>query len=204
MSGPLTRLRDDARWVLGRPLTDTETASICKYLNLLIKWQRSQRLVSRADPEWIVDNVIIDSLMFTRALPVGVSDLCDVGSGAGIPGIPLRIVLSDSSVTLLEARRRRASFLSAAVRELGLGGLHVVNARLEQVVTELAGRFDAVVMRCAGSPESLTVAASALLRPGGVLVASGPPTASPVSMGEWIEVEGPRGRSRRLWRYRPA
>ena len=201
MTDAAARLASGAATALGRPLTDRETADMIKYLNLLIKWHRSQRLVSSAEPAWIVDNVLLDSLLFTRALPAGVSDLCDVGSGAGIPGIPLKIVLPALNVTLIEARQRRASFLSAVVRELALSRCRIISSRLEQVADELAGGFDAVVMRCAGSLADLLPPATRLLRPGGLVVASGPPQASPLPIGEWLEVHGPRG-PRRFWRYR--
>jgi 16S rRNA (guanine527-N7)-methyltransferase len=196
------RLASGAVAALGRPLTDSETSAMTKYLNLLVKWQRSQRLVSSAEPAWIVDNVLLDSLLFTRALPAGVSDLCDVGSGAGIPGVPLKIVLPALNVTLIEARQRRASFLSAVVRELALSRCRIISSRLEQVAEELAGSFDAVVMRCAGGLADLLPHVTRLLRPGGLVIASGPPQASPLLIGEWLEIQGPRG-LRRFWRYRP-
>jgi 16S rRNA (guanine527-N7)-methyltransferase len=167
-------------------------------MNILIKWQRSHRLIGSAEPQWIVDNVLIDSLLFARVLPEGLTTLCDVGSGAGIPGIPLKIVMPGTEVSLLESRHRRASFLAAAVRELPLRGCRVINRRLEDVTSELAGQFQAVVMRCAGDPLRLVDQIGALLTPGGVIVASGPPVASHIQLGEWIEVEG----IRRFWRYR--
>ena len=55
--------------------------------------------------------------MFLRALPAGVKSIADLGSGAGVPGIPIKIVNPEIKVTLIESRERRASFLSAAVRE---------------------------------------------------------------------------------------
>jgi 16S rRNA (guanine527-N7)-methyltransferase len=158
-------------------------------------------LIGSADPLWIIDNVIIDSLLFSRALPPHFASLCDVGSGAGIPGIPLKVVMPWVDVTLVESRARRASFLAAAIRELKLSECHVVNQRLEDAYDELRGRFDAVVMRCAGNPVELVASISSLLRPGGIMVASGPPTPSDVRVGEWLEVAGPRG-VRRFWRYR--
>jgi 16S rRNA (guanine527-N7)-methyltransferase len=172
-------------------------------MKLLIKWQKTQRLVGSSDPDWIIDNVIVHSLLFTRALPTNVSTLCDVGSGAGVPGIPLKAVLPEVAVTLIEARARRASFLSAAIRELPLEGCRLINQRVEDVGEENAGRFDAVVMRCAGNPTELTASTSRLLRPGGIIVASGPPTASALSAGEWLVIDGPHG-PRRFWIYRAA
>ena len=185
---------------LGRPVTPAETDTLHKYLNLLIKWQRSQRLVGSDEPMWIVDNVIVDSLLFQHALPAGVARLADVGSGAGIPGIPLAVVLSQAAVTLIEARQKRGSFLATAIRELSLRNCTLVNRRLEDVREELAGRFDAVVLRCAGSPISLLPDLRGILVRGGVVVASGPPERVELSVGSWLEVEGPNG-MRRLWVY---
>ena len=169
-----------------------------KYLQLLFKWQRSQRLVGSADPDWIVDNILLDSLLFVRLLPPGARRILDVGSGAGVPGVPLKIVLADAAFTLLEARAKRVSFLSAVVRELALRECEVVNARLETIRAERSGDFDAVVMRCAGDPTTFSVAATAMLRAGGVVIATGPPKSRRTSTGDWREVHGPRGR-RLFW-----
>jgi len=186
---------------LGRPVTDAERDSLHKYLNLLIKWQRSQRLVGSDEPSWIVDNVIVDSLLFSRAVPAGVRSVADVGSGAGIPGIPLAIVLPQVEVTLIEARQKRASFLAAAIRELALQNCRLVNHRLEDVGRQqLGARVDAVVMRCAGSPTALIPQVLQILAPGGVVVASGPPRRTAIALGSWLEIEGP-DRTRLFWVY---
>ena len=194
-------LRLKAARALLRSLTTSEVDQAIKYLKLLIKWQSSQRLVGSSDPAWIIDNLIADSLLFTRALPPGVSTLCDLGSGAGLPGVPLKIVMPDVDVTLLESRARRASFLSAVVRELPLMGCHVVNRRLEDFSRDLTSQFDAVVMRCAGDPVALVDQIVPIVVPGGIVVASGPPKPTALTAGEWLEVDGPTGR-RRLWLYR--
>jgi len=137
-------------------------------------------------------------LLFVRLLPSGVRRILDVGSGAGVPGVPLKIVLGDTAVTLLEARAKRVSFLAAVVRELALPECEVVNARLETMRTRRAGDFDAIVMRCAGDPAALSETAAPLLRPGGIVIASGPPRSRQTSTGSWREVDGPLGR-RLFW-----
>jgi 16S rRNA (guanine527-N7)-methyltransferase len=185
---------------LGRSPTAVESAMLYKYVKLLIKWQKSQRLIGSDKPTWIVDNVIVDSLLFTRALPAGILRLADVGSGAGVPGIPLAVVLPQAHMTLIEARQKRGSFLAAAVRELALRNCKLLNQRLEAVSESLAEAFDAVVMRCAGRPTALAAQVRGILAPGGVIVASGPPTSTEVDFGEWLEVKGP-DRVRRFWVY---
>ena len=154
-----------------------------------------------SDPAWIVERIFLDSLLFLRLLPPTARQILDVGSGAGVPGIPLKIVMAETGFTLLEARAKRVSFLSAVVRELALRECEVVNTRLESLPAERAGRYDAVVMRCAGDPTELCGLALPLLKPAGVIVASGPPRPRPTSVGEWRDVEGPLGR-RLYWIYK--
>src|SRR5918992_1358518 len=113
-------LAGGAREILGRPLSQSEAALFYKYMTLLIKWSSTHRMIGWAEPLWIVENLFLDSLLFLRILPPDIRSVMDLGAGAGIPGIPLKIVCSELHVTLLEARRRRAFFLSTVVRELGL------------------------------------------------------------------------------------
>lgn len=187
-------LRSGARDILGRPLADDQAAQLLKYLELLVKWQKIQRLVGPGDPAGIVE-LLLDSLLFTRVLPPGVERLMDLGSGAGLPGIPLGIVLPSTAVTLVEARQKRVSFLSTVIRELRLGAVQVRNSRAESLPAELEGSFDAVVMRCAGSLESMIPLAARFARPGGCVIASGPPDAEPLAQGVWTKVALP-GRDR--------
>ena len=190
MTGALEALSRGGDAILGRPLTTIQLRQFDNYLTLLVKWQKSQRLIGSSKPEWIVENLFLDSLLFLRVLPSPLGSLLDLGSGAGIPGIPLKIVGPAVRLVLVESRQRRASFLSSAVRELGLLDTRVVGGRVEEHMDELAGRFDAVVMRCAGDPERLLLTAAELVSAGGIVVATGPPTSRPLSMGEWVTVDG--------------
>jgi len=163
----------------------------------LLKWQKTQRLVGSADPRWIIEHLFLDSLLFLKVLPAHVGSLLDLGAGAGVPGIPIKLVRRDLALVLVESRRRRASFLSAVIRELGLDGVRVINARAEKIRERI--EVDAVVMRCAGPVEELRAAARTFVRPGGMIVAAGPPEARPSGAGHWIEVADPvSGRGRRF------
>jgi 16S rRNA (guanine527-N7)-methyltransferase len=199
VTDPLALLRRGAAVSLGRPLEDREADLFEKYLHLLTKWSNTERLVGSTSPRWIVENVFLDSLTFLRLVPEGTLSLLDMGSGAGVPGVPIKIVRPELSLTLLESRRRRASFLSTVVRELPLPGVRVLHDRAEAVKTELAEAFDVVVMRCAGDVASLVPLASDLVVSGGRVVASGPPRPGRAPIGEWVTVEaGDTGRSRRF------
>jgi 16S rRNA (guanine527-N7)-methyltransferase len=102
----------------------------------------------------------------------------------------LKIVRSELRVTLLESRQRRASFLSTVSRELGFEDVRVVCARAEDATQELGGSFDAVVARCAGHPDQVIALGERFVRPGGVVVVSGPPRPTSLRLGEWITTEG--------------
>lgn len=196
--GPaLEILADGAHGILGRPLTPTEKAQFSKYLNLILNWHKVTRLVGSGEPVWIVEHLVLDSLLFLRVLPQRFRSMVDIGSGAGIPGIPLKIVRPDCRVVLVESRRRRASFLAAAIRELGLADSEVINARAEEVVRTLAGCFDVAVMRCAGAVREVAPVALKFLAPGGMIAVSGPPSGGPVDGGRWVEVPGAKPGSMR-------
>jgi 16S rRNA (guanine527-N7)-methyltransferase len=199
MNRALDLLRELSVPILGRPLGSDEAAAFRKYLEILIKWQRIHRLVGSSSPEWIVDNLFLDSLLFLRVLPPSAASIVDVGSGAGFPGIPIKIVRPGLEVTLLEARERRGSFLSAAIRECGLQGIRVSIGRAEAAPSSMLSSFDAAVARCAGDPAMIGPLASRLVRSGGSVILSGPPDGA---VGVWVEVEGIRPGSIRRFAVR--
>jgi 16S rRNA (guanine527-N7)-methyltransferase len=185
---PQALLAHGAASVLGRQLTPKERDQFDSYLNLLARWQRVHRLVGSVDPVWIVEHLFLDSLLFLKLLPSSTRSLLDLGSGAGLPGIPIKIVRSEVEVTLVESRRRRASFLSTVVRELGLRGAHVMADRAEERLGELEERFDAVVMRCAGDLGEMLPFAAKLVNAQGLVICAGPPRPRPLSLGDWVEI----------------
>jgi 16S rRNA (guanine527-N7)-methyltransferase len=134
-----------------------------------------------------------DSLLFLKLIPEDARTLLDVGSGAGIPGIPIKIVRPEIAVTLLDSRLRRASFLRAVVRDLQLADTEVVDQRLESLTATHAGIFDVAVMRCAGAVDSLLPFVLPLIRTGGLLISSGPPPGEAIEHGRQVRIRGRAG-----------
>ena len=183
---------------LCRPPTPRELDAFSKYLALLVEWNRVYSLTGYREPARIIDKLFLDSLLFLRFLPTSTSALLDLGSGTGIPGIPLKIIKPAYRLTLIEARRRRGSFLLAAVRGLSLEGVKVLTGRAESLIQDspsLEGQFDAVVTRASGRVELIAPVALRFLKPGGRFIASGPPLAKPVvgssTPGAWQSVISP-------------
>jgi 16S rRNA (guanine527-N7)-methyltransferase len=142
---------------LGVELTQSLYDSLLRYTQLLRDWNQRINLVSRRDTGRILSYHVIDSLAVQRLIPQG-SRVCDIGTGAGLPGIPLAIVRSDLKMLLVESSQKRSRFLETAVVELGLGNVEVLNERAESlpplecdvVISRLAGPLQDVV-RYAGS-----------------------------------------------------
>jgi 16S rRNA (guanine527-N7)-methyltransferase len=161
---------------LDRPVSDLELSSLSRYLDLISRWNRVHSLTGLKSEQAIAEGLIADSFRFLSALPPGPIRVMDLGSGAGIPGIPLKVARPEIDLVLVEARRKRASFLSTAIRELELNRALVVAERGEELLERAPserGAFDAVVARSAGRPDQVRALAFHFLRTGGVLVLGG-------------------------------
>ena len=108
--------------LLGRAATPTERNAFGRYADLLILWNRTHHLTALKTRPEIGRGLFLDSLLFRAFLPQGPLRVLDIGAGAGIPGVPLRIVEPGLSLTLVESKRKPVSFLNALVRELGMSG----------------------------------------------------------------------------------
>ena len=138
------------------------------YLALLHRWNRTYNLTAIRDPRAMVSLHLLDSLAvhpFVRDL----GNLADLGSGAGLPGIPLAIAVPALQVTLVESNGKKARFLREAARTLGLGNLRVAESRAEAL--DAPGAFDAITARAMATLADLLAAGAHLLRPGGRLLA---------------------------------
>ncbi|MEE8482631.1 MAG: 16S rRNA (guanine(527)-N(7))-methyltransferase RsmG [Acidiferrobacterales bacterium] len=121
------------------------------YLQLLAKWNKVFNLTAIDDPQRVVSHHLLDCLAI--AAFVRGSSVLDVGSGAGLPGIPLAIVLPEKRFVLLDSNGKKTRFLVQAVAELALTNVDVVNARVEKYKGDAA--FDTITARAFSRIEKL-------------------------------------------------
>jgi 16S rRNA (guanine527-N7)-methyltransferase len=159
-------LADGARR-LGVELDEAAIAALALYADLIAVWSPKVNLISCRDGRELVERHLLDALAMTTLPPPG-SSLVDLGSGAGLPGIPLAIVRPDLAVTLVESRRRRASFLREVRRKLALSNVRVLEERAEARKPEVTG--EVVTCRAVWTADkAVRYAGPWVRRPGGML-----------------------------------
>ncbi len=153
---------------LGLELDAAARAKLEAYLALIAKWNRVHNLTAVRDAEQMVAVHLLDSLAVVPHVAAA-ANLLDVGSGGGLPGIPIAIALPSLPVTLLDASHKKAAFLQQARAELDLANVEVVCERVE---AWRPGRvFDAVVSRAFSDLADFVSQAAHLLAPHGRLIA---------------------------------
>lgn len=138
------------------------------YLGLLHRWNGTYNLTAVRDPQAMVARHLLDSLTLLPALH-GHGDVADLGSGAGLPGIPLAIARPDLQVTLVESNGKKTRFLREVVRQLGLDNVRVLTSRIEQV--DEAGRHAVITARALATLSDILRLGGHLLAPDGLLLA---------------------------------
>jgi len=163
-------------------LTASQVAAFAIYLEEVIRWSARINLTALREPEDIVRTGFLDSLACLPLIPPEAKRALDVGSGAGFPGLPLKLSRPDLSFTLVEASRKKATFLQHMVRHLGVAGVRVVQRRAEELAAdpEEAGAYDLALARAAAPPPDQGRLVRPFLRPGGLfLLQIGPGSLAP-------------------------
>jgi 16S rRNA (guanine527-N7)-methyltransferase len=137
-----------------------------RYARLLLEEAIPRGWIARTEVQVVRERHVLDGLRGAPGIPPGARRAVDLGSGAGIPGIPIAIALPDLDVVLVESRRARAAFLELVVAELGLPRATVAAGRAE----ELAGGFDVALARGFAPPGRTWAVAERLLAPDGRLL----------------------------------
>ncbi|HET7011512.1 MAG TPA: 16S rRNA (guanine(527)-N(7))-methyltransferase RsmG [Anaerolineales bacterium] len=185
----LSSLQDAARRRLGVTLSRRQLEAFAAYAAELVAWNERANLTAITDPAGIEVKHFLDSLTVVPHLgrtPTG--KLVDVGSGAGFPGLPIKIACPALSVTLIEATGKKADFCRHIVEHLGLEGVQVVHARAEEAGRDEAHRqqYDVAVARAVAALPVLVEYLLPLVRRGGKAIAqkgeSGPSEAHQAEM----------------------
>lgn len=152
---------------LGSELSAEVQAKLLAYAAFLEKWNRTYSLTALRDPALAVSHHLLDSL---AVLPyVTATNLLDVGSGGGQPGIPLAIARPELAVTLIDSNGKKTAFLQQAAIELGLKNVQVVTARVEAFRPPAS--FAAITSRAFAELADFVVLTRQLLAPGGAWLA---------------------------------
>ena len=148
---------------LGLDVDERARAALLDYLGLLEKWNKTYNLTAIHEPEPMLTHHLLDSLII--APQVGAGPLLDVGSGAGLPGIPLAIARPGLRVTLLDASQKKCGFMRQAAIDLKLSNVTVTHARVEDF--RPADGFPQVVSRAFSDLSEFVRLTRHLVAPGG-------------------------------------
>lgn len=158
----------------GIPLTARQREQFQRYAALIVEWNEKMNLTAITKEEEVFVKHFFDSLTLIQALPMEkVDSLIDVGTGAGFPGIPLKIVFPDLKLLLLDSLRKRVQFLRETTEQLNVAGVETVHGRAEEVARQRAYReqFDVATARAVAKMNVLTEYCLPFVRQGGWFVA---------------------------------
>jgi 16S rRNA (guanine527-N7)-methyltransferase len=179
MQGTILQILRDPKLALDTELSSLAESRVQLYLDLLVKWNHKINLTAEKDPDSILKRHVFDSLQYSRAFKLGFR-LMDIGSGAGFPGIPLKIIFPDMPLVLVESQRKRCSFMKTVVRELELVQTEVINVRAEDIPVIREGQFDAVIFRAVSSLNQCLKLGERFVAPGGRLIVKKPSDEIPI------------------------
>jgi 16S rRNA (guanine527-N7)-methyltransferase len=143
--------------------------AIRAYVELLLSWNRKVNLTAVVNPEEILRRHFGESMFGAVAVPISHGRLVDVGSGAGFPGLAVKMASPDLEVTLVEANLKKAAFLGEVVRRIGLAGITIVTKRISEM-KEMKAAADFVTIRAVRPDERLLAWMHGVLKSSGKCV----------------------------------
>ena len=152
------------------PLTEAQAAQCAHFAALVVETNQTLNLTRITEPEAMAIKHFADSLTLLKAVPElrQKATVCDVGTGAGFPGVPLKIVRPDVQLTLVDSLRKRLKFLESALETLEIPDVTLIHTRAEELKN---ARFDLVTARAVAALPKLIGWCGPLVKPGGYFVA---------------------------------
>ncbi len=151
--------------------TDEILVKFTAYEKLLLEWNEKMNLTAITAHDEVVNKHFVDSISCQRLIPEG-AKIADVGTGAGFPAVPLKIVRPDLKVSLIDALQKRLTFLDTVITDLGLGDVETVHLRAEDAGhSERRESYDVVCARAVASLPVLCEYCLPLVKTGGVFLA---------------------------------
>ena len=169
----MTEFLKNAAEAEGFALSDNQLAAFQKYAELLVEWNQKMNLTAITEPEEIAVKHFVDSLMLFKYIDIPENGaLIDVGTGAGFPGIPIKILSPSVQVTLLDALNKRVGFLDTVSKALGQNN-RCLHLRAEEGgrKPELREQFDVATARAVASMATLAEYCLPYVKVGGVFAA---------------------------------
>lgn len=149
-------------------LTEEQIEKLDKFYKLLIEWNKKINLTRIEDEEEVYLKHFYDSLTIVKVVDLNkINTLCDVGTGAGFPGIVLKIAFPSLKITLIDSLQKRVNYLNTIINELNLNNIEAVHSRGE----EYKGKFDLVTSRAVANIEKLVKYTMHLVSSTGIFVA---------------------------------
>lgn len=149
-------------------LTEEKLEKLNKFYNLLIEWNKKINLTRIEEEEEVYLKHFYDSLTIAKAVDLSeIKTLCDIGTGAGFPGIVLKIFYPNLKITLIDSLKKRVNYLNEIIKELGIDNIEAIHVRGE----EYKGQYDVVTSRAVANIEKLLGYTMHLVSPTGIFIA---------------------------------
>ena len=132
---------------LGIPITDEILENLDKYFNLLIEENKKYNLTAITEEKDVYLKHFYDSLTITKIIKIENQSILDIGTGAGFPGIIIKIFFPETNIDLLDSTRKKCDFLNKVINTLNLKNIKVINARAEEYSKEVKEKYDIVTSR---------------------------------------------------------
>lgn len=153
-------------------LNDIQREQFEKYFNFLIEENCKINLTAIIEKDEVYIKHFYDSLLINQVIDINnVKNICDIGSGAGFPSIPLKIVYPHLEITIIEPIQKRTNFLKKLVQVLNLDGINVINGRAEDEIINYRESFDIVTARAVAKMDILSELCIPYVKVGGYFLA---------------------------------